>query len=353
MLSGWLQMGVDILIGNELWETEPPFTPKPSRLFHLEPLGLGTPYVESLTSYVARLAEAHSVPPGTLLAIEVKPMLKDSRDENPLNSHSIVTLYGQASVRALNGTQTGARQLVKALEALTLRHDLQFLTLLPWAEVFPVLRLLKRFQAWCPDCYQEWLNHKQVIYSPLLWALQVVKICPVHHRPLESQCPHCHRQFVPLWRNSRPGFCLQCGGWLGTTSELSSPQENLFSETAKLQREIWRVQTLGELMAQALSFPFPPPRETIKKMLKAYVDEYTLGNVSAMGRWLGLSRHEILRWCSGATIPNLAQMSEHLLHFGNTSCRFSSDESSASLSIEASLFIDKGTKKTTTGTSFF
>ena len=301
-------MGVEILRDDELWDTEPPLLPKPSRLFHLEPIGLNTGSVESLTSYVARLALAHSVPLGTLLAIEVKPMLKDIRDENPLNSHSITTLYGQASVRALNGTQTRARQLVKALEALTLRRDLQFLTLLPWAFVFPVLGLLKRFQAWCPDCYQEWLNHKQVIYAPLLWALQVVKICPVHHRSLESQCPHCHRQFLPLWRNSRPGFCLQCGGWLGTNSELSPQFENLFSETAKLEREIWIVETLGELIAQAQCFPFPPPRETIKKILRAYVHEYTSGNVSAMGRWLGLPRHDILRWCTGATIPNLEQL---------------------------------------------
>jgi hypothetical protein len=301
-------MVVEILRDYELWDTQPPLLRKPSRLFHLEPIGLNTGYVESLTSYVARLALAHSVPLGTLLAIEVKPMLKDSRDENPLNSHSMGTLYGQTSVKALNGTQTGARQLVKALEVLTLRHDLQFLTLLPWAFVFPVVGLLKHFQGWCPDCYQQWLNHKQVIYSPLLWALQVVKICPVHHRPLESQCPHCHRQFLPLWRNSRPGFCLQCGGWLGTNSELSPQLENLFSETAKLERQIWIVKTLGELIAQAQCFSFPPPRETIKKMLKAYVHEYTSGNVSAMGRWLGLPRHEILRWCSGATIPNLEQL---------------------------------------------
>ncbi len=303
-------MVTEILRGNELWDTEPPSIPKPSRLFSLEPIGLNTGYVESLTSYVARLALAHSVPPGRLLVMEVKPIIKEQENPppHPLNSHSILTLYGQTSIRALNGTQTRARQLVKALEALTLRRDLQFLTLLPWAFVFPVLGLLKRFQAWCPDCYQEWLNHKQVIYAPLLWALQVVKICPVHHRPLESQCPHCHRQFLPLWRNSRPGFCLQCGGWLGTSSELSPQWQNLFSETAKLEREIWKVETLGELMAQAQCFPFPPPRETIEKMLKAYVHEYTFGNVSALARWLGLSRHEFFRWCSGATIPNLAQL---------------------------------------------
>ncbi len=58
---------------DELWELKPPtFSPR-SRLFHLVPIGIGTPHVESLTSYVSRLAVAHSVPPGTLLAIEIGP----------------------------------------------------------------------------------------------------------------------------------------------------------------------------------------------------------------------------------------------------------------------------------------
>nr|MCM0593874.1 TniQ family protein [Gloeotrichia echinulata DEX184] len=57
---------------------EKPLTPKHSRLFHLEPIGVGTFYVESLTSYIARLAEAHSVLPGALLALEVKPLIKNA-----------------------------------------------------------------------------------------------------------------------------------------------------------------------------------------------------------------------------------------------------------------------------------
>ena len=178
-------MKSDITCCDELWELEPPTTNSPSRLFHLEPIGIGTFYVESLTSYVARLAEAHSVPPGTLLAIEVKPMVRHSNAHTP-QVDSIVALYAQDSVKALNGTQAGAKQLVKALEALTKRNDLKFLTMLPWAEVFPVLGLLKHFHTWCPYCYQEWLNNKQVIYSPLLWALKPVKICPIHHQLLES-----------------------------------------------------------------------------------------------------------------------------------------------------------------------
>lgn len=64
-------MTVNFGTTDELWNLEPPnFLPR-SRLFHQLPIGVGTPHVESLTSYVSRLAVAHSVPTGTLLAIEV------------------------------------------------------------------------------------------------------------------------------------------------------------------------------------------------------------------------------------------------------------------------------------------
>lgn len=41
--------------------------PSRSRLYRLAPIGLGTAYVESLTSYIIRLAEAHSLPVGYTL----------------------------------------------------------------------------------------------------------------------------------------------------------------------------------------------------------------------------------------------------------------------------------------------
>src|SRR5208283_4207540 len=42
-------------------------------LYHLEPLGVGTPLVESLTSYIGRLAAAHAVSLGILSTKEFGP----------------------------------------------------------------------------------------------------------------------------------------------------------------------------------------------------------------------------------------------------------------------------------------
>lgn len=301
-------MKIDITTSNELWDLEEPFNSRHSRLFYLEPIGIGTCYVESLTSYIARLAEAHSVLPGVLLALEVKPLLKGNYFINSSNSPSIGTLYAQDVVKALNGTGSGALQLVKALETLTLRTDLQFLTMLFWAEVVPTLGLLKHFQSWCPKCYQEWQSSQQVVYSPLLWALDVVKVCPYHHQLLESQCPHCHKQFVPLWRNSRPGFCLKCFGWLGTSFCNYEQVSNINEKEFDLQWEIWVANTLGELIAKPQEFQFSPNRETIKKAFSAYIHHYTNGNASAFGCLLEISKHEILHWNSGTSIPKLDKL---------------------------------------------
>lgn len=138
----------------EIWSlTLPAYSPH-SRLYALEPLGLGTPNIESLTSYVSRLAEAHSVSLRTLVIQELLPLLKRDYLFNPFGN-SLDAFWIEAA-RALNGTGILATDWAQALECLTLRTDLRFLTLLPWAAVLTQQRLLRITRAWCPDCFVEW-----------------------------------------------------------------------------------------------------------------------------------------------------------------------------------------------------
>ena len=50
----------------ESWDLTVPDVPPRARFYPLEPIGIGTPLVEGLTSYLLRLAEAHGVPVGAL-----------------------------------------------------------------------------------------------------------------------------------------------------------------------------------------------------------------------------------------------------------------------------------------------
>ena len=51
----------------ESWSLSSPPVPPRSQLYSLQPVGVGSGMVESLTGYVARLAEAHSVSVGDLV----------------------------------------------------------------------------------------------------------------------------------------------------------------------------------------------------------------------------------------------------------------------------------------------
>ena len=58
----------------DAWDTRPLVLPRPTRLYSLAPIGVGTPMVESLTGYVVRLAEAHCVAAGLLYWQEIRTL---------------------------------------------------------------------------------------------------------------------------------------------------------------------------------------------------------------------------------------------------------------------------------------
>jgi len=82
----------------EFWEEESSTSFPHSRLYHLEPIGMGSSLVESLTSYVTRLAEAHSVTVRNLVSHEIAPHLKQSYlsrslDQNGHAAHQALTVF--------------------------------------------------------------------------------------------------------------------------------------------------------------------------------------------------------------------------------------------------------------------
>ncbi len=67
---------------SNIWPTKIPEIPKRSRLYNLEPIGIETWACESLTSYVARLAEAHCTTIADLFNYEISPVLNRQYAEN-------------------------------------------------------------------------------------------------------------------------------------------------------------------------------------------------------------------------------------------------------------------------------
>ena len=113
---------------------------------------------------------------------------------------------------------------------------------------------------------------------------------------------------MPLWRNSRPGYCLKCSGWLGSRSSLSFLEPSCVETTNEFQWNVWVANTLGNLIASAHQQHSPLPRETIKKAKAVFVNKCSDGDVLAFGQLMGVSKSKITQWYSGATIPMLDKL---------------------------------------------
>ncbi len=301
-------MSVESWSHHQLWHLKTTTIPERSRLHPLEPIDVGTPTVESLTSYVARLAAAHRVPTGILLAQEVAPQVSryQGNQHQGLSRWFFRVFFNDTG--AWNGMGIMANEPVHVLEALTGQHQLRFLTLLSWANVLPSRGLLRTNKAWCPVCYDDWERCGKPIYEPLLWSLQVVTTCPFHQQALWHQCPNCQRPLYPLEWNSRPGFCSRCQQWLGVSSFLSTGETSFDAspvEPPDWEWQIFVVQSVGKILEQAPFLESVPARENLAFCIDLCIQKATNGNAKAFADLMYLSASVPGEWRCGQALAQL------------------------------------------------
>lgn len=286
------------------WDLTLPTLPVRSVLYPLQPVGVGTPDVESLTSYLARLATVHGVSTRVLLVEAVIPLVGRS-DLSKVTDNSLSAFWTTDS-RALNGTGTIARVWTQAVATLTERTDLPHLTLLTWRDVFPARGLLRRVRAWCPACYEEWRQQDAIIYDPLRWALAVVTACLRHRRPLRQVCPHptCRQSLPSLASHATPGHCPSCGGWLGTSAETGEEEGEVLGVEV-LAWQCWVDTAVGDLLATS-PMAAPPGRERVTSLIARCVAP--TGGSTAFARAMQLKHETVWSWTRGTQLPSLGAL---------------------------------------------
>lgn len=194
---------------------------RPSKLYHLEPIGIGTADVESLTSYIKRVAHAHNTSTGMLLEKVILPELNKSYlNMRYLNS-------GRLKVCGYSGITTG---LVDMIEKKTLNKELKYLTLIPWEDYISVFKLNKTWNSWCPICYEEMKQSGQVIFDKLIWNIEGIEVCEKHKVKLEQICPYCGKGNQLISNRSRVGYCDRCHAWLGLSSASTLIDDGLHNQ---------------------------------------------------------------------------------------------------------------------------
>src|SRR6266404_1867432 len=199
----------------ELWEQEaiPADLPPRSRFYCLEPVGLGTGMVESLTSYITRVARAHFLPPWVLVTRDLAPAFRTVKSS--IGGHC--DLFAHPAV-SINGNCGTARECAGHMERLTLREGLGKLTLAALSDIVAPAALLHPFEHWCPICLEEWRRLGTEAYALLLWQVRAVTVCSRHHCVLEAVCPRCQRRHRPFARHGRSCHCPWCQRWLGSNT---------------------------------------------------------------------------------------------------------------------------------------
>jgi len=276
--------------------------PLRSRLYSLVPAAIGTFWIESLTSYINRLAWTYRVEPRTLIAQEIVPHL--GRSYHFQSSLNLLGAYCRSEAMGINGTGETALDWSSTLIRLTMRESLHNLTLSSWAGNIPFRGLLRATPAWCPICYHEWRREGLPIYQPLLWMLQVVTVCLRHRGQLEERCPHCQRKQSVIPARLQPGCCTQCMTWPGISSD--SETENEVDEKT-LDWQQWVLNITGELRkASTTSGILPWEQLAIGLALCSEI----VGNSKQLAALAGVSKQLLSSWQNRKQMPSFERMLE-------------------------------------------
>jgi len=287
----------------EITPINDPQIPERSVLYNIDPIGIGTPLTESLSSYITRLAKAHTIYVKDILRSELAPEFIPAYF---LNKHGTRSPSWSRNSRAINGIHSWARDCVKGFEKLTGRSDLHLLTMLPWASVVPTRGLQKKTKSWCPKCYEEWINDDRPIYDPLLWSLQFIHICAKHLVVLEKVCPHCEKEIPYLSSRSYPGHCSHCGRPL--FNALREPREIMSIHSPEIEWQRWIIDQMGELIAYAPNLTHPPDPDLICQLYRMNTVRHFDGNVTEMSRLLHVTWIAVKRWITGRHLPKLENL---------------------------------------------
>ncbi|WP_411953784.1 TniQ family protein [Alkalibacillus sp. S2W] len=228
MIKKGYQIGCGVLISSR------------SKLYNLKPINSDGAYVESLSSYISRLAQKHNILVGDIVNDVVTPLLNKKYLED------IISNGGDGffkSSNAINGTGVMAEDFVKVIELLTQRRDLFKSTLLKLEGEISIKGLLRKNKAWCPLCIEKQFKNGIDIYEPLIWSISEYKVCTTHHTPLVDHCSNCNKKMYHLNRKSINGFCSRCSTNLGEESISENASESDLNHSEQIETLVnWLVK---------------------------------------------------------------------------------------------------------------
>ena len=281
----------------------PASVPERPVLYGRIPNAVGTPLVESLTSYLARVSAARGLLVTDVLDLLLRPLVPPGT----LRPRRDLSWFLTCHVSSFDGAGDPAVAVVRALERLTGRADLVLHTFLPWRGMFSPHgpgAIWQGGKRWCCRCLEAMHADGVEPWEPLLWRLAPATRCPEHGAPLSERCPSCARtlrvvtQLVPL------GYCERCGHLLHRDDPLLETGDFDPERDTDALWEWWTSVALGQMLAvQSLALQQAAPDRFVGFLHDA-LDRHG-GNVESLVRELGLNRSMVERWLDRSRRPRL------------------------------------------------
>lgn len=269
---------------------------KRSVLYNIEPIGLGTHYVESFSSYMSRLSVVHGLSFGIFLSKLLGPLLKKDYIIQ-IGKRGGNGFYDSST--GVNGIGTLANDFKNTIQELNNRSDLDKLTFKYWSAILPTRGLMRNNKVWCNICYQESLINEGTVYEQLMWCFKEVQCCIKHDCKLTSCCPFCRKKQTILSRKNIPGYCQHCNEWLGVINKHLSI--GLIDSSNRKAAEF-----IGEMVAHSSSKEIEDIYDVvIVKSLKKISEKVFEGNIKKMAIRLGISETTMRYWIRGINKPPL------------------------------------------------
>ncbi len=268
--------------------------PDRSVLVPLKPIGLGTMYVESLSSYFQRLADQHDVSPKVIAREFILPRLGFNNRVGEVQTDR----YWRSSF--FSGMGEVPEQWCRILGDLTGITGLRRLTLLPLHGLIGMHGSASRERRWCPHCITESEARGQP-YGQLLWEIGCVKACPKHEIHLVSShgCGP-EEAIAPLRIKPLPHLCWSCG------VRLSLSADDCVS--AAFDSEVRFARAVGEVLTGPIFSDGPHEvGRTIADFLTDAIQSVEGGYGDRAVRRTGASKSDISGWKSGQHLPSLPQ----------------------------------------------
>ena len=291
--------------------------PSPARrvLYGRRPLGEGTPLVESLTGFLARLCAARHLRVLDVLDHLIRPLVP----VGTLPARTALHWFLSQNMVRFDGMHSQSALFVSAMEQLTGLSRLDLHTFLPWARLFAadnsgaVRSYRKR---WCARCLEQWHLKGAEPWEPLLWRSPVSTYCPLHRIPLSEGCPSCGA-VLPVVSDRVPlGFCDRCGHLLHQGDAcLRGGYQVDFQPDESARFEWWISFALGQMLsAQRFALDQMEPGG-FARLIDSCCSSPGPG-LSSVARYLDTSLTTVLRWRRPEAQPRLRRYLSVCLRLG-------------------------------------